>query len=111
VGPEKPAPTRKERRGLGERAPSRSGGAADVARSLAREFYRDLSCVLQKWDRNLAALEEDERRRVVLAAQESGLLRVIRDARIAVKRYERGQMGWSPLDKGLVPKRNEQGVP
>lgn len=41
----------------------------------------------------MAALEEDERRQVVLAVQEIGLLRVIRDARITVKRYKQGQMG------------------
>ena len=64
-----------------------------MARRLEREFYRDLSRVIQKWERDLAALEEDERRQVVLAVQEISLLRVIRDARIAVKRYKRGQTG------------------
>jgi hypothetical protein len=78
---------------LGEQTPSRSVEVADVARRLEREFYRDLSRVIQKWERDLAALEEDERRQVVLAVQEIGLLRVIRDARIAVKRYKQGQMG------------------
>ena len=83
---------REERRGLGEEAPSNSrrAQAAEVACSLEREFYRDLSEVLRKWDRDLAALEEEERREVVLEAQEMSLLRVIRDARIAVKRYEQG---------------------
>jgi hypothetical protein len=83
---------REERRGLGEGAPSNSrrGDAAEVARRLEREFYQDLAGVIQKWDRDLAALEEEERREVVLEAQEMSLLRVIRDARIAVKRYEQG---------------------
>jgi hypothetical protein len=93
AGPVKLDPPRKERRGLGERAPGRRAEAADVARRLECEFYRDLSGVIQKWDRDLAALEEDERRQVVLEAQEISLLRVIRDARIAVKRYEQGQGG------------------
>jgi hypothetical protein len=81
---------REERRGLGEGAPSNSrrGDAAEVARRLEREFYQDLAGVIQKWDRDLATLEEEERRAVVLEAQEMSLLRVIRDARIAVKRYE-----------------------
>jgi hypothetical protein len=78
---------------LGEQTPSRRVEVADVARRLEREFYRDLSRVIQKWERDLAALDEDERRQVVLAVQEIGLLRVIRDARIAVKRYKQGQMG------------------
>jgi hypothetical protein len=72
---------------------SRRVQAAEVARRLEREFYRDLSEVLQRWDRDLAALEEEERREVVLEAQEMSLLRVIRDARIAVKRYEQGPRG------------------
>ncbi len=68
--------------------------AADgVARVLEREFYRDLSGVIRRWDERLSSLDEDERRRVVLAAQEMGLLRVIRDARIALERYERGETG------------------
>jgi hypothetical protein len=83
---------REERRGLGEGAPgnNRRAQAAEVACRLEREFYRDLSGVLQKWDRDLAALGDEERREVVLEAQEMSLLRVIRDARIAVKRYEQG---------------------
>jgi hypothetical protein len=97
---------------LGEQAPSRRVEALDVARRLEREFYRDLSGVIQRWERGLTDLEEDQRRRVVLLVeQESGLLRVIRDARIAVKRYERRQWGrlTSP-GKGRAPKKNEQGV-
>jgi hypothetical protein len=78
---------------LGERTPRRRLEVTDVARRLEREFYRELSRVIQKWERDLAALGEDERRQVVLVVQEIGLLRVIRDARIAVKRYKQGQMG------------------
>jgi hypothetical protein len=97
---------------LGERALNRRIEAADVACRLERDFYRDLSGVIQKWNRDLAALEEDERRQVVLIVQEIGLLRVIRDARIAVKRYERSQKGRvTDPNKGRTPKRNEQGVP
>jgi len=83
-----------------------------MARRLEREFYPDLSRVIQKWDRGLTAFEEDERRRVVLVVQEIGLLRVIRDARIVVKRYERSQRRQvTGPGKGRAPKKNEQGVP
>jgi hypothetical protein len=97
---------------LDEQALSQRGEAAEVACRLEREFYRDLSGVIQKWDMDLEALEEDKRRRVVLVVQEIGLLRVIRDARIVVKRYERSQRGRvTRPGKVHVPKRNEQGVP
>ena len=84
-----------------------------MAYRLEREFYRNLSGVIQKWDRDLAALEEDERRRIVLVVQEIGLLRVIRDARIVVKRYERSQRKGRVTRPGndRAPTRNEQGVP
>ena len=96
---------------MGEQAPSRRVEALNVARRLEREFYRDLAGVIQRWERGLTGLEEDQRRRVVLVEQESGLLRVIRDARIAVKRYERRQRGRLALPgKGRAPKKNEQGV-
>jgi hypothetical protein len=97
---------------LDDQTLSPRGEVADVAYRLEREFYQDLSGVIQKWDRDLTALEEDERRRVVLVVQEIGLLRVIRDARIVVKRYERSQMGWvTRADKGHALQRNEQEVP
>jgi hypothetical protein len=82
-----------ETRGLGARAPIRSTEAVDVARRLERDFYRDLSGVLRKWDEDLAALEESKRRRVVVIVEEIGLLRLILDSRIVVRKYERSRRG------------------
>jgi hypothetical protein len=48
-----------------------------------------LSDVLRKWEEHLAALEESKRRRVVV--DEIGLLRVILDSRIVVRKYERNR--------------------
>ena len=62
-----------------------------MARGLERDFYRDLSDVLRKWDEDLAALEESKRRRVVVVVEEIGLLRVILDSRIVVRKYERSR--------------------
>jgi len=76
---------------LGARAPIRRSEAVEVARGLERDFYRDLSDVLRKWDEDLAALEESKRRRVVVVVEEIGLLRVILDSRIVVRKYERSR--------------------
>ena len=62
-----------------------------MGRRLERDFYRDLSGVLRKWEADLAALEESKRRRVVLVVEEIGLLRVILDARRVVRNYERSR--------------------
>jgi hypothetical protein len=64
-----------------------------VARRLERDFYRDLSSVLRKWEEDLAALEGSKRRRVVVIVDEIGLLRLILDARRVVRKYERSQRG------------------
>ena len=85
-------PPEAERRGLGARAPIRSTEAVDVARRLERDFYRDLSGMLRKWDEDLAALEESKWRRVVIV-EEIGLLRLILDSRIVVGKYERSRRG------------------
>ena len=79
------------KRGLGARAPIRRSEAVEAARRLERDFYRDLSSVLRKWEEDLAALEEGKRRRVVLVVEEIGLLRVILDARRVVRNYERSR--------------------
>ena len=84
-------PPGRERRGLGARVPIRSSEEAEVGRRLERDFYRDLSGVLRKWEADLAALEESKRRRVVLVVEEIGLLRVILDARRVVRNYERSR--------------------
>ena len=68
---------------------TRGGAEVDVGRELERGFYQDLLRVVQKWERAFAALEEDEQRRIVSAAAESGLLQAIQMARSAVARYER----------------------
>ena len=81
----------REKRGLGVRAPIRRTEALDVARRLERDFYRDLSRVLRKWEEDLAALEESKRRRVVVVVEEIGLLRLILDARRVVRNYERSR--------------------
>jgi hypothetical protein len=81
---------------------------ADAACKLEREFYWNLSGVIQKWERDLAALEEDERRQVVLATQEIGLLRVILDARIAVERYERSERGGQHAPAKAAPRRGNR---
>jgi hypothetical protein len=78
---------------LGARAPIRRSEAVEVARRLERDFYRDLSGVLRKWEEDLAALEESERRRVVVVVDEIGLLRVILDSRRVVRKYERSRRG------------------
>jgi hypothetical protein len=82
----------REKRGLGARAPIRRTEALDVARRLERDFYRDLSSVLRKWEEDLAALEESKRRRVVIV-EEIGLLRLILDSRLVVRKYERSRRG------------------
>ena len=83
----------REKRGLGARAPIRRSEAVEVARRLERNFYRDLSSVLRKWEEDLAALEESKRRRVVVIVEEIGLLRLILDSRRVVRKYERSQRG------------------
>jgi len=49
--------------------------------------------VLRKWDEDLAVLEESKRRRVGVALEEIGLLRVILDSRRVVRKYERSRRG------------------
>jgi hypothetical protein len=83
----------REKRGLGARAPIRRTETLDVARRLERDFYRDLSSVLRKWEEDLAALEESKRRRVVVIVEEIGLLRLILDSRLVVRKYERSRRG------------------
>jgi len=78
---------------LGARAPIRRSEAVEVARRLERDFYRDLSGVLRRWEEDLAALEESKRRRVVVIVDEIGLLRVILDSRRVVRKYERSRGG------------------
>jgi len=53
----------------------------------------NLSGVLRKWDEDLAVLEESKRRRVGVALEEIGLLRVILDSRRVVRKYERSRRG------------------
>jgi len=48
--------------------------------------------VLRKWEEDLAALEESKRRRVVIV-EEIGLLRLILDSRLVVRKYERSRRG------------------
>jgi hypothetical protein len=81
------------KRGLGARAPIRRSEAVEAARRLERDFYRDLSSVLRKWEEDLAALEESKRRRVVVIVEEIGLLRLILDSRRVMRKYERSQRG------------------
>jgi hypothetical protein len=57
---------------------------------LEGELYRELSQVVQKWERAIAALEEDERRQAVSEAAESVMLQAIQTVRIVVKKYEDG---------------------
>jgi hypothetical protein len=78
---------------LGARASIRRSEAVEMARRLERDFYRDLSSVLRKWEEDLAALEESKRRRVVVVVDEIGLLRVILDSRRVVRKYERSRRG------------------
>ena len=78
---------------MGARAPIRKSEAVEVARRLERDFYRDLSGVLRKWEEDLATLEESKRRRVVVVVDEIGLLRVILDSRRVVRKYERSRRG------------------
>ena len=58
---------------------------------MEREFYQQLSEIVHKWEEAFAELEENEQRRVVAAAAESGLLQAIQMARAALMRYERAQ--------------------
>ena len=76
---------------MGPQAPIGRSEAVEVARRLERDFYRDLSDVLRKWDEDLTALEESKRRSVVVVVEEIGLLRVILDSRIVVRKYERSR--------------------
>ncbi len=46
---------------------------------------------MQKWEQAFANLEEDEQRRIVSTAAESGLLQAIQMSRAALMRYERAQ--------------------
>ena len=76
---------------MGARVPIRSSEEVELVRRLERDFYRDLSGVLRKWEADLAALEESKRRRVVVVVEEIGLLRVVLDARRVVRNYERSR--------------------
>jgi hypothetical protein len=49
--------------------------------------------VLRKWEEDLADLEESKRRRVVVIVEEIGLLRLILDSRLVVRKYERSRRG------------------
>ena len=82
-----------EEQRLGVQATIRRTEALDVARRLERDFYRELSGVLRKWEEDLAALEESKRRRVVVIVEEIGLLRLILDSRLVVRKYERSRRG------------------
>lgn len=61
---------------------------SDTGLEMEREFYRQLSEIVRKWEEAFARLEESEQRKVVAAAAESGLLQAIQMARAAVKNYE-----------------------
>ena len=65
------------------------GAEVDVGQQLEREFYQDLLQAVQKWEQAFAVLEEDEQRRIVSTAAQSGLLQATQIARAAVARYER----------------------
>ena len=68
-----------------------NAGEHDVGRQMEREFYRQLSEVVSKWEEAFASLEVHEQQRVVAAAAESGLLQAIQMARAALLRYERAR--------------------
>ena len=74
---------------MGRRSPNRS--EADIGRRMEREFYEQLSELVQKWEQAFASLEMEEQRQVVTAAAESGLLQAIQMSRAALMRYERTQ--------------------
>jgi hypothetical protein len=72
---------------MDKRSPSRS--EVDIGRRMDREFYKQLSEIVQKWEQAFANLEVDQQRRIVSAAAENGLLQAIQMSRAALKRYER----------------------
>ena len=76
---------------MGGRYSDRNAAEHDVGRQMEREFYRQLSEVVSKWEEAFAGLEVPEQQRVVAAAAESGLLQAIQMARAALLRYERNQ--------------------
>lgn len=71
-----------------ERPPDRNA-QTDAGYRMEQEFYRQLSEVVHKWEEAFANLEENEQRRVVAAAAESGLLQAIQMARAVLMRYGR----------------------
>ena len=73
-----------------------NAGEHTVGRQMEREFYRQLSEVVSKWEEAFAGLEVTEQQRVVAAAAESGLLQAIQMARAALLRYERNQQRGGP---------------
>jgi hypothetical protein len=68
---------------MDKRSPSRS--EVDIGRRMDREFYKQLSEIVQKWEQAFANLEVDQQRRIVSAAAESGLLQAIQMSRAALK--------------------------
>jgi hypothetical protein len=79
------------RSAMGGRHSDRNAGEYDRGRQMEREFYRQLSEVVSKWEEASAGLEVHEQQRVVAAAAESGLLQAIQMARAALLRYERAR--------------------
>ena len=71
-------------------------GEHAVGCQMEREFYRQLSEVVRKWEEAFAGLEVHEQQRVVAAAAESGLLQTIQMARAALLRYEWDQRRGEP---------------
>jgi hypothetical protein len=78
---------------MDKRSPRRS--EVDVGRGMEREFYKQLSEIVQKWEQAFANLEEEQQRRIVSAAAESGLLQAIQMSRAALMRY-----GWTQQRSG-----------
>ncbi len=66
---------------------------SEVGREMKREFYRQLSEVVQKWEEAFAELENDAQRRVVATAAESGLLQAIQMAKLGAKLTSAGWGG------------------
>ena len=76
---------------MGGQHSGQNAGEHDAGPQMEREFYRQLSEVVSKWEEAFAGLEVHEQRRVIAAAAESGLLQAIQMARAALIRYERTQ--------------------
>ena len=76
---------------MGGQHSGQNAGEHDAGLQMEREFYRQLSEVVSKWEEAFAGLEVHEQRRVIAAAAKSGLLQAIQMARAALIRYERTQ--------------------